>query len=57
MNSTEIITITFCCFLLLMLIVGVGCVYKMYDNEQGVWCLCVNVYICISVYVWKMKPK
>lgn len=36
MNTIEAISIAFCCLLLLMLAVGVGCVYKMFDNKQGV---------------------
>ncbi|XP_035039746.1 Fc receptor-like protein 5 isoform X1 [Hippoglossus stenolepis] len=35
MNPTEIITIAFCCFLLLMLAVGVACVYRMFDHNQA----------------------
>ncbi|XP_078022227.1 Fc receptor-like protein 5 isoform X2 [Epinephelus lanceolatus] len=35
MNTTEVITIVFCCFLLLMLAVGVGCVYKMFEHMQA----------------------
>ncbi|XP_053286968.1 uncharacterized protein LOC128448382 [Pleuronectes platessa] len=35
MNQTEIITIAFCCFLLLMLAVGVACVYRMFDHNQA----------------------
>ncbi|XP_049426899.1 Fc receptor-like protein 5 isoform X2 [Epinephelus fuscoguttatus] len=35
MNTTEVITIVFCCFLLLMLAVGVGCVYKMFEHKQA----------------------
>lgn len=39
--SVEIFAIVFCCFLLLMLAVGVGCVYLMFDRNQGV-CLCMS---------------
>ncbi|XP_078127067.1 uncharacterized protein LOC144531041 [Sander vitreus] len=35
MNTIEAISIAFCCLLLLMLAVGVGCVYKMFDDKQG----------------------
>ncbi|XP_042340419.1 uncharacterized protein LOC121941657 [Plectropomus leopardus] len=35
MNTSEIITIAFCCFLLLTLAVGVGCVYKMFNPNQA----------------------
>lgn len=34
--TVEIFAIVFCCFLLLMLAVGVGCVYLMFDRHQGV---------------------
>ncbi|XP_041789330.1 Fc receptor-like protein 5 isoform X2 [Chelmon rostratus] len=34
-TTTEVITIAFCCFLLLSLAVGVGCVYKMFDRERA----------------------
>lgn len=34
--TVEIFAILFCCFLLLMLAVGVGCVYQMFDRHQGV---------------------
>ncbi|XP_051239762.1 Fc receptor-like protein 5 isoform X5 [Dicentrarchus labrax] len=33
--TIEVITIAFCCFLFLMLAVGVGCVYKMFDHKQA----------------------
>lgn len=36
MNITEAVTIAFCCFVLLMLAVGSACVYKMFENKQGV---------------------
>ncbi|KAG8015163.1 Fc receptor-like protein 3 [Nibea albiflora] len=35
-STTEIISITFCCFVLLMLVVGAAIVYKMFDRKQGV---------------------
>lgn len=41
MTTIEIIAIAFCCFLLLMLALGVGCVYMMFDHIQGV-CVCVK---------------
>lgn len=34
--TVEIFAIVFCCFLLLMLAVSVGCVYLMFDRDQGV---------------------
>lgn len=40
MATIEIIAIAFCCFLLLTLALGVGCVYMMFDHNQGV---CVPV--------------
>ncbi len=42
MTATEVIAITFCCFLLLMLAVSVGCMYKMFNPKPGV-CFCVSV--------------
>ncbi|XP_029004060.1 Fc receptor-like protein 5 isoform X2 [Betta splendens] len=41
-SSLEVITMAFCCFLLLMLAVGVACVYAMLHHRHGV-CLPVNV--------------
>ncbi|XP_031609243.2 Fc receptor-like protein 5 isoform X2 [Oreochromis aureus] len=35
MNITEAVTITFCCFVLLILVVGSACVYKMFENKQA----------------------
>ncbi|XP_029295146.1 Fc receptor-like protein 5 isoform X2 [Cottoperca gobio] len=35
MNTIEVIAIAFCCFLFLMLVVGVGCVYNMFDQNQA----------------------
>nr|XP_046261626.1 Fc receptor-like protein 5 isoform X3 [Scatophagus argus] len=35
MNTTEIVTIWFCCFLFLMLVVSVGCFCKMFDHNQA----------------------
>lgn len=35
-TTVETITLTFCCFLLLALVLSVGCVYKMFDRYQGV---------------------
>ncbi|KAK2815788.1 hypothetical protein Q5P01_026255 [Channa striata] len=35
-KTTEIVTIVFCCFLLLMLAVGVACVYRMLDHKKAV---------------------
>ncbi|XP_076584666.1 Fc receptor-like protein 5 isoform X2 [Chaetodon auriga] len=34
-TTIEVITIVFCCFLLLTLAVGAACVYKMFDREQA----------------------
>lgn len=34
MTTIEAISIGFCCFLLVTLAVGVGCVYKMLDHKQ-----------------------
>ncbi|XP_070836137.1 Fc receptor-like protein 5 isoform X1 [Chaetodon trifascialis] len=34
-TTIEVITIAFCCFLLLTLAVGVVCVYRMFDREQA----------------------
>ncbi|XP_059184330.1 titin-like [Centropristis striata] len=34
MNTIEVVTITFCCFLFLMLGVGACCMYKMLDHKQ-----------------------
>ncbi|KAA8595164.1 hypothetical protein FQN60_012299 [Etheostoma spectabile] len=36
MNTIEVISIVFCCLLLLTLAVGVGCMYKVFDYKQGV---------------------
>ncbi|XP_070776650.1 Fc receptor-like protein 5 isoform X2 [Enoplosus armatus] len=33
-TSLEVISIAFCCFLFLMLAVGVPCVYKMFDHNE-----------------------
>ncbi|KAM4594568.1 B-cell receptor CD22 isoform 3-T3 [Fundulus diaphanus] len=38
-HVTEVITIVFCCFFLLMLAVASACVCKMFDHSQG---LCIN---------------
>lgn len=46
LNTIVILTIAFCCSLFLMLAVGVGCVYKMFDDKQG-----VCEYVCVCVYV------
>ncbi|XP_031720404.1 Fc receptor-like protein 5 isoform X2 [Anarrhichthys ocellatus] len=35
LNTIDVLTIVFCCFLFLMLAVGVGCVYKMFDHKQA----------------------
>ncbi|XP_068448626.1 junctional adhesion molecule C-like isoform X3 [Clinocottus analis] len=35
LNTIEILTIVFCSFLFLMLAVGIGCVYKMFDHKQA----------------------
>ncbi|KAM3623792.1 uncharacterized protein V6R79_015556 [Siganus canaliculatus] len=35
MNTTEVIAITFCCFLLLVLATSVICVNRMFDRQQG----------------------
>ncbi|KAM6940997.1 Fc receptor-like protein 5 [Lycodopsis pacificus] len=35
LNTLDVLTIVFCCFLFLMLAVGVGCVYKMFDHKQA----------------------
>ncbi|XP_044047332.1 brother of CDO isoform X2 [Siniperca chuatsi] len=35
MTTTEVISIAFCCVLLVTLAVGVGCVYKMSDHKQA----------------------
>ncbi|XP_032391785.1 hemicentin-1 [Etheostoma spectabile] len=35
MNTIEVISIVFCCLLLLTLAVGVGCMYKVFDYKQG----------------------
>lgn len=35
LNTIVILTIAFCCSLFLMLAVGVGCVYKMFDDKQA----------------------
>lgn len=44
MPTIEAITIAFCCFLLLTLAACVGCVFTMFDHEQGV---CVCVHACL----------
>uniref|UniRef100_A0AAQ4R7H5 Ig-like domain-containing protein n=1 Tax=Gasterosteus aculeatus aculeatus TaxID=481459 RepID=A0AAQ4R7H5_GASAC len=35
LNTIEVLTIVFCCFLFLMLAVGAGCVYKMFDHKHA----------------------
>ncbi|XP_022611177.1 Fc receptor-like protein 5 isoform X2 [Seriola dumerili] len=35
MTTIEIITIAFCCFLMLMMAVCSGCVYRMFDHNQA----------------------
>ncbi|XP_054460459.1 brother of CDO isoform X2 [Anoplopoma fimbria] len=35
LNTMEVLTIAFCCFLFLTMAVGGGCVYKMIDHKQA----------------------
>ncbi|XP_062420591.1 uncharacterized protein LOC134132744 [Pungitius pungitius] len=35
LNTIEVVTIVFCCFFFLMLAVGAGCVYKMFDHKHA----------------------
>lgn len=41
--TIEVVTVAFCCFVLLMLVVGAACVYKMFDHKQG-----VHVRVCVN---------
>lgn len=53
-TTIETISLAFCCFLLLALALGVGCVYKMFDCYQGV---CVHVCLkstdrkCVTEFI------
>ncbi|XP_060906408.1 Fc receptor-like protein 5 isoform X1 [Labrus mixtus] len=64
MTPLEVITVTFCCFLLLMLIVGAAFTSKIFHNEQGV-CLRVReksinyIYTLnahISTFLSQLRP-
>ncbi|KAK1885745.1 Transmembrane channel-like protein 7 [Dissostichus eleginoides] len=38
MNTIEILTIAFCCFHFVTLAVALYCIYKMFDQNQGLFC-------------------
>uniref|UniRef100_A0A665UXH1 Ig-like domain-containing protein n=1 Tax=Echeneis naucrates TaxID=173247 RepID=A0A665UXH1_ECHNA len=49
-TTIEIISISFCCFLALVMAVFVGCVYRIFAQNQGV-CVCVFVYNSLNLNI------
>lgn len=50
MSTIEVIAIAFCCFLVLMMVVYVACIYRMFDRNRGV---CVRICVKEKFSDWK----